>query len=121
MKRLFVIVSFFLASLLSYADINYGFYLDVVKSEIKAQKSRISNLEKMLKTDKNNVQLHKDLVYANTTLKELEAKQETVKEAEKQYKKLVKANKDLDEMKIKLLDIKRESESADTEMLKLFK
>lgn len=119
--RKILIILLFLPTYCFSETLDYDYYLGLVKTEIAAQNKVIKTIEKSLKTDQNNVELHKSLVYAETKLKELEDKKESVLEARKCYKELVKRNKELDDLKTKLLDVKRISKEADDDMLKRFK
>lgn len=117
MKRILLLLMLFVClGVSAQQPINYKDYTSRVKTEIKAKKALITSVKKSLKIDKNNVDLHKALVYANAELKVLEEKQKQVKEAKGLHDKLVKENKKYDEMKIRLLELKRQSEILDNQI-----
>lgn len=122
MKQLLLVFMLFLSTFVCFAeDINYKYYDGIVNTEIKNQKKVISTIKSAISKDKNNVELHKKLVYANTKLDELKVKKRSIKDAVKYNKKLIKENNKLDKQKTKLLNIKRTSEDYNNKMIELFK
>lgn len=118
MRDLFLTVLLAVAS--SVAAIDYKTYYSAADSKISAVKSEIAVLKKAVKDDKNNVDLHKQLVRKQTELGIIKGKRDKVAEAEKKCKELAKQNEVLDREKVKLLQLKQQSADLDSAVVKLF-
>lgn len=118
MKKIFFTLSLMFSLCISAQNVDYGFYSKQVKSEIKTKKKEIKDINKQIKANKNDVQLHKLLVIKTTELDALNQKNEKIKYAIKLYNKLAKENEKFDKWKVQLLNLKEESRKADLEITK---